>query len=86
MSGNSTVCKFMTIVFIICAIVAPVFTGEPLDKPSAIEFLICISIWIIAGFIADIKDSSELESKINELESKTKLLENRIKELEDKNK
>ena len=86
MSGNSIAYKLLTIVLIICAIVVPVFTNDPLDKPSAIGFLICISIWIIAGFIADIKDSSELESKINELESKTKLLENRIKELEYKKK
>jgi len=79
MSGNSIAYKLLTIVLIICMIVVPVFTNDPLDKPSAIAFLICISIWIIAGFIADVKDSSEHETKI-------KLLEDRIKELENKNK
>lgn len=79
MSVNSIVYKFMIIILIICIIVAPVLANEPFDKPTAIVFLICISIWIIAGLITDINDSSELEAKI-------KLLEDRIKELEDKNK
>lgn len=79
MSGNSIVYKLLTTVLIICVIVVPVLTNEPLDKPMAIMFLICVSVWIIAGLISDVRDSSELETKI-------KLLEDRIKELEDKKK
>lgn len=84
MSGNSIAYKLLTIVLIICAIVAPVFTNDPLDKPSAIMFLICISVWIIAGFIADINDSSELEAKIKLLEDRTEKLEKEIKELRER--
>ena len=77
MSGNSIAYKLLVIVLIICVIVVPVLTNEPLDKSMAIMFLICVSVWLIAGFIADIRDSSELETKI-------KSLEDRVKELEDK--
>ena len=79
MSGNSIAYKLLTTVLIICLIVVPVLANEPLDKPTAITFLICVSIWIIAGVIVDIKDSSELEAKI-------KVLEDRVKELENKKK
>lgn len=79
MSGHSIICKFMTMVLIICAIVAPVLTSEPLDKPSVIMLLVCILPWIIAGLIVDAISSAELETKI-------KFLEDRVKELEDKNK
>lgn len=41
MSGISIISKFMTIILIIVTIVAPVNTGEHLDKPSAIMFLVC---------------------------------------------
>ena len=79
MSGNSIAYKLLTLVLIICMIVVPVLANEPLDKPMVIMFLICVSVWIIAGIIADIRDSSELEAKI-------KVLEDRVKELENKNK
>lgn len=79
MSGNSIAYKLLTTVLIICVIVVPILANEPLDKPMVIMFLVCVSIWLIAGFIVDIRDSSEFEPKI-------KVLEDRIKELEDKKK
>lgn len=76
MSGNSIAYKLLTMVLIICMIVVPVLANEPLDKPMAIAFLICVSIWLIAGLIVDIRDSSELEAKIKVLEDRVKELEN----------
>lgn len=47
MSGISTICRFMIIVLIICAIVAPVFSSEPLNKGDAIILLIFTIPWAI---------------------------------------
>ena len=79
MSGISTICRFMVIVLIICAIVAPVFSSEPLNKGDAIILLIFTIPWAIGDIIVDANNSAKLETKI-------KFLEDRVKELEDKKK
>jgi len=79
MSGNSIISKILVIAIIIFAIVVPVFTGEPLDKFSAIFVAVSVIAWGVTAVIADIKSSTDNEAEIARLKA-------RVEELESKNK
>lgn len=76
---NSIISKILVIAIILIAIVVPVFTGEPLDKFSAIFVAVSAVAWGATAVIADIKSSSDNEAEIACLKA-------RVKELENKNK
>ena len=76
---NSIISKILVVAIIIIAIVVPVFTGEPLDKFSAIFVAVSAIAWGITAAIADLKSSVDNEAEIAQLKA-------RVKELENKNK
>lgn len=79
MSENSIVSKILVIATILIAIVVPVFTGEPLDKFTAIFVTVSVVAWGVTAAIADVKSSVDNEAEIAQLKA-------RVKELENKNK
>lgn len=74
---SSIVSKILMIAIILIAIVVPVFTGESLDKFSAIFVAVSATAWGVTAAIADFKSSVDNEAEIAQLKA-------RVKELEDK--